>query len=179
MTRFLYLHGNGTLRWAHSFAPKLKNDLEDLGQETFFETMPDSIVARSKYWMRFLDDEMVVQSDDILIGWSSGAVCAMRYAQTHKLKGLVLIGPHYTDLGEEFEKASGYFDDEWQWGSIKNNVDKILLFHGNDDPYIPTKDFYHIADHIDATRFEIQGGGHFESTKEVPGLIEAIKANFL
>ena len=74
---------------------------------------------------------------------------------------------------------SGYFDNEWDWESIKNNVDKILLFHGNDDPYIPTIDFYHIAEHIGATRFEIKGGGHFESTKKVPGLIEAIKANFL
>lgn len=140
--------------------------------------MPDSIAARKQYWMQFLEEEMQATPQDVIIGWSSGAVCAMRYAETHKISALILIGPHYNDLGYEDEKLSGYFDDPWDWESIRNNVGKTLLFHGDNGPYIPTQDFKFIAKSIDALAYEVPNGAHFESIEEVPGLIDAIKENF-
>lgn len=169
------MHGNGTTHWSASFAPVLKQQLEELGQETFFETMPDSVEARSTYWLPFLDRIVQVQPDDVIIGWSSGAVAGLRYAETHKLKGLVLIGAHYTHLEDEQEKRSGYFDGPWDWDSIRKNVDSIILFHGDNDPYIPYEDSLHIAEMTGAQRHEVADGGHFEHTKEIPGLINAIK----
>ena len=137
--------------------------------------MPDSVEARAQYWLPFLDQIVNVQPDDVLIGWSSGAVASMRYAQTHSLKWLILIGAHYTHLGDEQEKRSGYFDEPWDWESIRNHAETIILFHGNDDPYIPYEDFLHIAEMTHAQRYEVPGGGHFEHTKEIPGLFDAIK----
>lgn len=174
MTRFIFMHGNGTSHWSFAFAPWLKETLEELGHETVFETMPDSVNARKKYWFGFLNHQVKVNVDDVIIGWSSGAVCGMRYAENHKFKGLILLGPHYTDLDDELEKQSGYFDDEWEWESIKNNVDEIVVIHGDNDPYIPTKDFIHISENLNCRRIEIQGAGHFEDSKEIPELVEIL-----
>ncbi len=106
-----YLYG-GWCKW-------LKNELDKLGVESFFETFPDSILARSEFWLPFLKDHLKAGERDVLVGWSSGAVASMRYAEQNKILGSVLISPSYTDLGDETEKASGYFDKPWNWEAIK------------------------------------------------------------
>ncbi len=145
-----------------------------MGHDTFFETMPDSINARAKYWLKFLKKTVRVTDDDVIIGWSSGAVAAMRFAETHSYAGLILIGPHYTDLGIQMEKDSGYFDTPWDWEAIKRNVKKIVLIHGDHDPYIPREDFLYIAEQLDCERIEVPGGNHFEERSEIPELLPAL-----
>lgn len=139
----------------------------------FFETMPDSINARAKYWLKFLEKTVCITEDDVIIGWSSGAVAAMRYAETHSYAGLILIGPHYTDLGLEDEKASGYFDAPWDWEAIKNNVKKIMLVHSDNDPYIPREDFLYIAAQLECERIEVHGARHFEERTEIPEMFHS------
>lgn len=43
-------------------------------------------------------------------GHSSGAEAAMRFAETHHVKGLVLVSACVTDLGDENERLSGYYN---------------------------------------------------------------------
>lgn len=57
--------------------------------------MPDSVIARSNYWLPFLEEHVKAGENDVLIDWSSGAVAAMRYAETHTIKGSILISPCY------------------------------------------------------------------------------------
>ncbi len=178
MVRFIFIHGNGGDTWEVAFAPDLKSALEDLGYETYFETMPDPELARKEFWIPFLKDIVKVQPPDVLIGFSSGGACALRYAEENGLAGLVLISPHYTDLGDDVEKVSGYFDDHWKWDNIKNNVEKSILFHGSDDPWIPQEDFKFIAESIGAEQYELKDAKHFLEMTSIPGLIEAINKNF-
>ena len=126
--------------------------------------MPDPKLAKKKYWLPFLEDVVKVQPNDVLIGFSSGGACALRYAEQNALAGLVLISPHYTDLGDDVEKVSGYFDDNWKWDNIKNNVEKSILFHGSDDPWIPQE--------------EILDTKHFLETTSIPGIEEIITQLF-
>ena len=69
----------------------------------------------------------------------------IRVRMTKTDEGFVLISPCYTDLGDALEKQSGYFDKPWNWESIKSNQQKIALFYGDDDPYIPQDQFEFIA----------------------------------
>ena len=75
--RFVYIHGNQSTHWSFAFATWTKKKLEELGFETFFETMPDSIIARAEYWIPFLEDHIKVGENDVIIGWSSGGTAAM------------------------------------------------------------------------------------------------------
>ncbi|HSW80968.1 MAG TPA: alpha/beta fold hydrolase, partial [Candidatus Saccharimonas sp.] len=94
--RIIFVHGNQAMSWAFGWTPWFKAELDKLGFETFFETMPDSIIARAEYWLPFLADYVEVGENDVIVGWSSGALAAMRYAETHKIKGSVLISPAHT-----------------------------------------------------------------------------------
>lgn len=177
--RFIFVHGNQSTHWSFAWAPWLKSELEYLGFETFFETMPDSIIARSEYWIPFLKDHVKVDNRDVIIGWSSGAVAAMRFAENNSLRGSILISPSYSDLHDELEKQSGYFNKPWNWNSIKSNQKKIALFYGNDDPYIPQEEFKHISEQLKPTRFKIPGGKHFIEQEAFPELIDYIIATYV
>lgn len=172
--RIVYIHGNGSTHWSFAWAPWLKAQLESRGFETFFETMPDSIIAREQYWLPFLEEHVKVDRHDVLVGWSSGAVAAMRYAERNPLCGSVLISPSYTDLNDDLEQQSGYFDKPWQWEKIKANQGQIALVWGDDDPYIPQREFTFIAEQLRPTKLKIHGGGHFTEQQEFPELLDYI-----
>ncbi len=176
--RFIFIHGNGATHWSFGWAPWLKQELDKLGYSTFFETMPDSIIARSEYWLPFLKDHARAGENDVLIGWSSGAVAAMRYGEENKILGSILISPCYTDLGDELEKQSGYYDKPWDWAAIRANQAKIALIWGDDDPYIPQEEFAYIADQLKPIQIKIPGGQHFAQRETFPELLQYIKQNY-
>lgn len=177
--RFIFIHGNGSMHWAFAFSPWLKKELEKLGFETFFETFPDSIIARAEYWLPFLKDHIKAGENDVIIGWSSGAVAALRYAESNKLKGSILISPSYTDLNDDLEKQSGYYDTPWNWDSIKKNQEKIALVYGDDDPFIPQSEFEYIAQKLNPKVIKISGGKHFIESTSIPEVLQYIKSNYL
>ncbi len=103
----------------------------------------------------------------------------MRFAETNKLMGSILISPSYTDLGDELEKQSGYFDKLWEWESIKSNIKNIALFYGDNDPYIPQEQYEYITVKLKPVVIKVVGGKHFEDYKEFPQLIDFIKNTYL
>lgn len=177
--RIIFIHGNQTMHWNFAWTPWLKFELEKLGFETFFETMPDSIIARAAYWLPFLHDYVKAGENDVLMGWSSGATASMRYAENNKIKGSVLIAPSSSDLGDDLEKQSGYFDAPWNWEKIKSNQAKIALFHSDNDPYIPVTEFQSIAANLNPEEFNLSGRKHFIDDETFPELLEYIKQAYL
>jgi predicted alpha/beta hydrolase family esterase len=176
--RFIFIHGNGTEHWSLGWAAWLKAELEKQGYETFFETMPDSIIARAKYWLPFLKDHVQAGEHDVLIGWSSGAVAAMRYAEDNKILGSILVSPCYTDLNDPLEKQSGYYDKPWQWDRIKANQTKIALVWSDNDPYIPQDEFDFIAKQLAPSQIKIAGAGHFIDRTQFPELMQYINETY-
>jgi uncharacterized protein len=162
------------MHWSFGWAAWLKAELEKAGFETFFETMPDSVIARGKYWLPFLQDHIKAGENDVLVGWSSGAIAAMRYAESHKLRGSVLVGPSSSDLGDDLEKQSGYFDEPWQWGKIKANQQRMALFCSDNDPFIPQEQFEIISKELGPEVFKLPGKGHFIEQDTFPELLDYI-----
>jgi hypothetical protein len=178
-SRIVYIHGNSTTHWSFGWAKWLHDELDRLGYPTFFETFPDSIIARAEYWLPFLEDFVKVGKDDVLLGWSSGAVAALRYAEKHEIKGSVLISPSYTDLGDEFEKQSGYFSAPWDWKNIRKNQQNVALFYGDDDPYIPQKESEYIATKLQPiTVQKFAGRKHFIDDATFPEALDYITKNY-
>lgn len=172
----ILIHGNDTMRWSYKWMPWVKSELEKLGLEVIGETFPDSIVAREKYWLPFLKENLKADENTILIGHSSGATAAMRFAENNKLLGTILVGPSYTDLGIEIEKQSGYFNRPWKWDKIKENQNWIIQFGSINDPFIPVEDFRHIHKMLDSEYYEFENRGHFyEDQDTFPEIVEVIK----
>lgn len=176
--KVILIHGNSGGTADEIWFPYVKKQLEDKNIEVIAKTMPDNVLAREKYWIPFIENELRADEDTIIVGHSSGAVAAMKYAETHKIFGSVLIGASYTDLGDEGEKASGYFDKPWQWDAIKNNQNWIIQFASTDDPYIPIDEARYIHKMLGTEYIEDTNEQHYTGINhdkfEFPELVEKI-----
>lgn len=171
--KIIMIHGNGSSTLEGIWFPEVKMELEAVGLEVIAETMPDNIIARSSIWLPYIQDVLGADWNCIIIGHSSGAVAAMRYAENHSLYGSVLVAASHTDLGMYTEKQSGYFDEPWHWDSIKANQNWTTQFASKDDPYIPIEEARHIHEMLDTEHQEKAYAGHFVDLAFV-GLIKVI-----
>jgi predicted alpha/beta hydrolase family esterase len=154
--------------------PYLERELPKLGIEVINKQFPDAMLARSEYWLPFIK-ELGADEETILIGHSSGALAAMRYAELSPILGSVLVGTAHTDQGDANEKASHYFDAPWNWDAIKHNQKWIIEFHSTDDPYIPVEEARFVHEQLSTDYHEYSDKGHFQLI-EFPELIEALNA---
>lgn len=173
----MLIPGNGNTDMSEIWLPYAKAKLEELNIKVIAKNMPDPELARKSYWLPFIEKEIGQGDDVILIGHSSGAVAIMRYLETHKVKGAVLIGVCYTDLGLENEKVSGYYDEPWKWDVIKKNADWIIQFGSLNDPYIPIEEMRFTHDKLNTEYYEYPDQGHFNDVNKIefPELIDALK----
>jgi uncharacterized protein len=174
VTNAVLIHGNGGGTAGDIWLPWLERELTALGLAVINRTFPDNVKARARYWLPFLE-ELGAGEDTILIGHSSGAVAAMRYAETHRLAGSVLIAAYHTALGDRKEVASGYFNAPWQWQRIRDNQPWIGIFNSKDDPYIPIAEPRFVAAQLQCSYFELESRGHFVDARELPEVVEFVR----
>lgn len=169
----IYIHGNkATHGWRFAWAPWLQGALRFYEVDTVFETMPDSVDGRAKYWLPFMARALDIGPQDVIVGWSTGAAAAMRYAESHPVRGLVLVAPHHTDLGSPFEKASGWFTTPWEWHTIRDNTGSRAVFHGDNDALVPMVETRHIVSSLGAEGHCVAGAGHFIHLDRVPEMLD-------
>ncbi|GMU19805.1 MAG: hypothetical protein AMXMBFR12_09960 [Candidatus Babeliales bacterium] len=176
--KIIFLHGNGNSTPNDNWIPYAKAALEKSGFTVIAKQLPDAPLARAKYWLPFLKNELRADENSVLVGHSSGALAAMRFAEQNKILGSVLIGAMHTDLGIESERQSGYFDTPWNWQAIKDNQEWIVQFASTDDPWIPIEEPRLIHKKLNSEYHEFIDQGHFGGDydkKEFPELIAVIQ----
>ncbi|MCC8467923.1 MAG: alpha/beta hydrolase [Rickettsia endosymbiont of Eriopis connexa] len=177
MIKIVFVPGNGNSTTQDNWFPSVKEELEAYNIEVITTTFPDPELARESYWIPFLRANIKVDDQTILVGHSSGAIAAMRFAEQYPILGSVLVGAYYTDLGIEQEKLSGYFSCSWNWKKIRNNQKWISLFASEDDPWIPIEHARYIHKYLNCEYHEYKNQGHFGGDyvkKEFPELTLSI-----
>ena len=170
----IFIHGNGGCTAGDIWLPWLERELRALGVDVINQTFPDNVKARASVWLPHLE-LLDADEDTILIGHSSGAVAAMRYAETHRLLGSVLVGVCHTDLGDAFERASGYYAAPWQWEKIRSHQRFIGIFNSTDDPHIPIAEARFVAAQLKCSYFEFTDRGHFVDRRDFPEALEFVR----
>ncbi len=173
MIKVVIIHGNGGCTSQSHWIPWLKAELEKNKISVIAPTMPDNIESKSSIWLPYMRNTLRCDENTIIIGHSSGAVAAMRYAEQYKLLGSVLVGACYTDLGYSSERIAGYYNKPWNWDMIKNNQKWIVQFASSDDPYIPIQEPQHIQKKLASDYYEFTNQGHFMN-KTIPDLVSII-----
>ncbi|GAB4026244.1 MAG: hypothetical protein Fur0011_1170 [Candidatus Microgenomates bacterium] len=84
---------------ADNWYPWLKDELIKQSYPVTMTNMPDPVAAHMSIWLPYIETKLVKNENTIIVGHSSGGVAALRYLETHKLTGAILIGVNYTDLG--------------------------------------------------------------------------------
>lgn len=161
MVKAVFAPGNGGSIPQDNWFPGVKEALENHNIQVIAEPFPDPDLARESYWIPFLRNELKVDSETILVGHSSGAVAAMRFAEHYPILGSVLVGAYHTDLGMEKEKTSGYFSRPGDWEKIRTHQEWISLFASQDDPWIPIKEPRYIHQCLQCEYHEYKNQGHF------------------
>jgi len=156
----------------YSWVNKRLNELD--GFSCTLRNMPDPVTARRSIWLPFMKNELEVDSETIIIGHSSGACAAVRYAEENKVAGIVLVGAYTSDLGDSTEAESGYFSDEWRWELAKSNCGFIVLFGSTDDPFLPWSEQETVATSLDAELHKYEDRGHFMNST-FPELVNVVK----
>lgn len=176
--RAIIIPGNGGEKPTDNWFPYLKKELEKIGIKVDVPEFPDPILARSSYWVPFIKNTLKPDENTILIGHSSGAIAAMRFAEKNQILGTVLVAAYHTDLGLENEKISGYFDTPWDFDAIRKNQKWIIQFASLNDPWIPIEEARFVHENLNSDYHEFIDQGHFggDYYKETfPEAIEAIQ----
>jgi predicted alpha/beta hydrolase family esterase len=150
-------------------------DKPEKGVVSYLRNMPDPVLARESIWLPFMVSDLGCGPNSIIIGHSSGAVAAMRFAEKSKVKGIVLVGAYTSDQGDETEAASGYFSRPWDWEAIKSNCGFMIQFASRDDPFLPWSEQETVATMLGAELFAYSDRGHFLSST-IPELPDAVWA---
>eukprot|EP00956_Cyclotella_meneghiniana_P024525 scaffold49344_cov88-Cyclotella_meneghiniana.AAC.4 len=192
--------GNGCTNIKESnWYGELHDILVDKSIPCLCENFPDPYRARREKWVpyiRSLAERRKYEEDTanvILVGHSSGAQAALRYAETYPTRGIVLVSATYSDLGDAGERASGYYpqvgngdDDEtnpYRFDEMQKNCKRWVQFHSDDDPFIPLYEAERIRDGLkgdddnalDDYSFEykmLPGRSHF--FEFAPEILEAV-----
>ena len=175
--KVIIIPGNGGATPEDNWVPYLQREFEAAGITVVNRQFPDPGLARATYWLPFIES-LGADEHTILVGHSSGAIAAMRFAETHKILGSILVGAYHTDLGIEAERLSGYFDLPWNWPMIKRNQPWLVVFASIDDPYISIKEPRFLARQLAAEYHEYLDEGHFVGDKQktaFPELVAVIK----
>ncbi|XP_074844545.1 serine hydrolase RBBP9 [Carettochelys insculpta] len=135
------------------------------GFQCLLRNMPDPVTARESIWLPFMESELRCDGQTIIIGHSSGAAAAMRYAETHQVYAIILVSAYTSDLGDENERESGYFNRPWQWEKIKTNCQRVVQFGSTDDSFLPWSEQQEVADGLNAELHKYTNRGHFQSTE--------------
>ena len=166
-TKFIIAPGNGGCGadimntnwygWLHK-------ELLKRGHESICRNWPDPYICHQSKWIPYVRDELKADKNTVVIGHSTGALLAMRLLEQIPLGGVILVSAAHTDLGDEGERASGYFDDEWDWEKMKSNGAWVHQFHSADDYLIPVDEARFVAKQLEAENFcyeELNGFSHF------------------
>lgn len=159
--KVIIIHGNGWSTPEDHWIPSVKAALEKSGITVLAPQFPDMPIGRQRYWLPFLKDTLKADEHTVLIGHSTGAIAAMRFAEKNQILGTVLVAAYESDLGIESEKMSGYFGRPWNWDAIKNNQRFIIQFASTDDPFIPIEEARAVHKNLLTEYCEHSESGHF------------------
>jgi len=116
MLRIVIIPGMGCtpvahVNWYSWFASEMRNRRGV--SECILRDFPDPYQCKESVWAPFVVDEIGLDENTVVVGHSSGAACVMRLLesdQVKKVKGAILVAVAHTDLDEESERRSEYFN---------------------------------------------------------------------
>lgn len=134
MIRVFIIHGWEADSGSNWF-PWLEKELNDRGHEAKALDMPNSAHPEKKEWLESMSKE-IKDEDAILVGHSLGVPAMLAYLENNKAGKAILVSGFDAPLGIADEPDS-FVKDGFDFKKIKKNCPKFVIYHSDNDPYIP------------------------------------------
>lgn len=139
-------------------------------------------------WEKILDvynkDFHLMNENTVIIGHSTGSICALKYILENKIniKKLILVSGFNNYLSSDKNDIHNklnpsYYVNDNEISKIKNYVKEIVCIYGDNDPYIPQDVLKDFAKSINAKEVVIHNGGHLNEIagyKTFPEILKEI-----
>lgn len=182
----LIIHGTYS-KAGHNWFPWLKAELEKQGYTAYLPQLPYGEEQSLSSWfdaVRHILPEL--DADSIIIGHSCGAVFCLRILEriNKPIRAAYLVSPFSRLLGkpelEMYDKANRTFVERpFNWNAIKQNAQQIVIYFGDNDPYVPLDQAQEVAEGTEGDFRLVSGAGHFNRDSgytEFPMLVEDIRS---
>ena len=116
-----------------------------------------------------IESMKILDKNTIVIGHSLGSLLAMRLAERHKLKELILVSGW--DFDELTEGHKLFWKSKMDHSAIKANVSKIFVVHSDNDPYITAVQAEDMCKRLNGEFLLIIKLGHFTKIKKLSQLL--------
>ncbi len=167
MKNALILHGTNS-NHSDNWFPWLKEELEKIGYKVWVPDLPHADKPNIRRYNDFIFSKWKLDKDSIIIGHSSGAVAILGILQELSdsiiINKAVLVAGFLDDLG--WEPLNELFLIPFDWQKIKKQAKKFILFHSDDDPYVPLSHGQKLKELLNADLFVLKGQGHFSLEKD-------------
>ncbi len=167
MKKALIFHGTHGSPQGNWF-PWLQDELMMQGWQVAVPKLPTPKGQSLSGWVEALEEQVPGYQDaDVIFGHSCGGAFALRLLEQSKItpEKTILISTVIDEISnKEFDKLNkSFIDTPFQWDKIKTSCDDIVVFHGDNDPYVSLSQAETISKNLDAPLNIIKGGGHLNA----------------
>lgn len=160
--------------------PWLKKQLVNQGIECVIPNLPTPENQTYESWEK-ITKNIIINNEDIIVAWSTGAIFSVRYLYENKIKvkKLILISgfnnyignvPYVDNINQNFFMKDVRI--------AKDIAGKIMCIKSDNDPFISQQALNNFAEELNAKTINILSGGHFNSNAgydKFPELLSQIK----
>lgn len=180
MKNALILHGTEGHSKENWF-PWLEAELTKRGYRVWVPDLPDAHKPNISKYNAFISKKWRLDPDSIIIGHSSGSIAALGLLQETpaptKIAAAYLVAGFVGNLDWDALNEIGSYPLDWP--ALKAKAQKFVLFHSDDDPYVPLEHGKIIQKNLDAELIVLPKQKHFSVSTEptytkFPELLEKI-----
>ncbi len=168
--RVVYLHSHAGSPREH-WAPSLKRRAQSLGATFVGPQLP--VEGTFDDWEKMLDAQDVALEDAIVVAYGMGVPFVLARAEKEKMKALLLVAMPPPD-----DASATFMQRTFDYPAIKENAERIVFFHADDDPRMPLYAVLALRTPLSAELHIVRGGGLLDAQSgytEFPALERTVE----
>lgn len=159
--------------------PWLKKELEMLGCEVVVPRFPTPEGQSLENWLKVFAKQ-TVGKDDVFVAHSLGPAFVLSLLEKKKCRACFFVAGFVGLLGNETFDAinESFVTKDFDWEAIMKRCKEFVLFHADDDPYVPLAKGRQLAERLGVEPVIVKGAGHFNEKAgytRFPLLLERIR----
>ena len=153
-----------------NWIPWLRSRLERAGYDVVVPIFPTPEGQNLENWMKIVSQtDLNFNDETVLVGHSIGATFLLSLLEKHAVCKAVLVSGFIDRLGDPaFDDINmTFFENDFNWQTIRDNAEKIVMFHGTNDPYVPMSVSQRLGEKLGVSPVMVADGGALKRVRRI------------